>query len=234
MPQTNGRHRKDSETQAAVGPPDPELESLIAPQGYDPELVDDVATLETPAQQRRKAIRFLIISLILLAIGFWFCTPRNLVIPANLDDPAPFGIYDRPLPPSNKFLEDVIPRNVGNFKLVDLKKGQAYEAPYIGATVVTATYLDEAGNPVTVAMIQAESYINARRYLENYKTLLEEQANITNWSERLYIEKNYIQWSAPNFADRAYGLAWNNDRYFIAVTSPISAAQQALAAEFPF
>ncbi len=51
--------RKDSEIQAAEGAADPELESLIAPQGYDADLVDDVATMETPAQQRKKAIRFL-------------------------------------------------------------------------------------------------------------------------------------------------------------------------------
>ena len=50
MMDTNGRP-KDSEIQAAEGPPDPELESLIAPQGYSPELVDEVATMETPRQQ---------------------------------------------------------------------------------------------------------------------------------------------------------------------------------------
>ena len=82
--------------------------------------------------------------------------------------------------------------------------------------------------------LEADSYINARRYLENYKTLLNERTNVTEWQETLYIEDNFIQWTAPNFADRAYGLAWNNDRYFIAVTSPVSAAQQAVAAEFPY
>ncbi|MCK6628674.1 MAG: hypothetical protein L6R45_26280 [Anaerolineae bacterium] len=233
MPETNGRP-KDSELQAAQGPPDPELESLIAPQGYNPELVDDVATMETPAQQRRAAIRFMVISLILLAIGFWLCTPANLVIPANLDDPAPYGIEARPTPPTNKFLEDAMPRTVGEFKLVDLKKEMVFEDPFVGADTVRGTYLDAIGNPATVVMIEAKSYINARRYLENYKKLLEERATLTEWKERLYIEDNYIQWAAPDFADRAYGLAWNNDRYFIAVTSPISATQQALAAAFPY
>lgn len=233
MSETNGRP-KDSELQAAEGPPDPELESLIAPQGYNPELVDDVATMETPAQQRRAAIRFMVISLILLAIGFWLCTPANLVIPANLDDPAPYGIEARPTPPTNKFLEDAMPRTVGEFKLVDLRKEMVFEDPFVGADTVQATYLDAIGNPVTVVMIEAKSYINARRYLENYKKLLQERATLTGWKERLYIEDNYIQWAAPDFADRAYGLAWNNDRYFIAVTSPISATQQALAAAFPY
>jgi hypothetical protein len=233
MSQTNGR-RKDSEVQSAEGSPDPELDSLIAPQGYDPDLVDQVATLETPAQQRNKAIRFMLISIVLLAIAFWLCTPANLIIPTNLNDPAPYGLDDRPTPPTNKFLEDAMPRQVGNFKLVDLQKKRVFEDPYIGAETVQGLYLDETGNPVSVVMIQADSYINARRYLENYKKLLEAQANITAWQERLYIEENYIQWSAPGFADRAYGLAWNNDRYFISVTSPISVAQQALAAEFPY
>jgi hypothetical protein len=230
---TNGR-AKDSELQAAEGPPDPELESLIAPQGYSPELVDEVATMETPGQQRRSALRFMIISLILLAVGFWLCTPANLVIPAGLNDPAPYGIDNRPTPPTNKFLEDAMPRALAEFKLVDLKKEQVFDDPFVGADVVRGTYLDEIGNPASVVMIQADSYINARRYLENYKKFLEERATITNWQERLYIEDNYIQWSAPGFADQAYGLAWNNDRYLIAVTSPISATQQALAAAFPF
>jgi hypothetical protein len=231
MSASNGR-RKDSEIQAAEGPPDPELESLIAPQGYDPELVDDVATLETPVQQRNQAIRFMIISLILVAIGFWFCSPANLIVP-NFSQ-APYDIDQRPTPPQNKFLEDAIPRDLEGFTLVDLKKEKVYEDPYIGADVVRATYIDDVGNPATVVMIQAESYINARRYLENYKTLLEEQATLVEWQERLYIEDNFIQWAAPDFADRAYGLAWNNDRYFIAITAPISATQQALAQVFPY
>jgi hypothetical protein len=83
-------------------------------------------------------------------------------------------------------------------------------------------------------MIEADSYINARRYIENYKKMLQERATVTDMKERIYIDKNYLQWSAPDFADKAYGLAWNNDRYFIAVTSPISATQQALAAAFPY
>lgn len=231
MPETNGR-RKDSELQAALGPADPELESLIAPQGYAPELVDEVATLETPAQQRNKAIRFMLIAVALVAIGFWLCTPANLVIP-KFDEP-PYGINERPTPPLDKFLEEAIPRTVGEFKMVDLKKGQVFVDPFVGAWLIQATYLDNVGNPVTVIMIQAESYINARRYLENYKKLLHEQANVVEWAERLYIDKNFIQWSAPGFADRAYGLAWNNERYFIAVTSPIKSAQESLAAQFPY
>ena len=231
MTASNGQ-RKESEVQAAAGPPDPELESLIAPQGYDPELVDDVAEMETPAQQRRKAIRFGIVMLILIAIGFWFCTPANLVIPQFPE--APFGIHERPLPPQDKFLDAAVPRTVGNFQLVDLKKEQVFEDPYVGAVVVQATYVDDNGHPVTVVLIEAESYINARRYLENYKRLLDERTNVTEFQEKLYISENFIQWAAPDFADRAYGLAWNNDRYFIAVTSPISEAQRALAAEFPY
>lgn len=228
---TNG-HRKESQVQAAEGPPDPELESLIAPQGYNPEMVDDVATLETPAQQRWSAIKFMVVMLVLLAIGFWLCLPADLVVPEH--PTAPYGIHQRPLPSSNKFVKDVIPKTVGNFKLVDLKTEQAFADPYIGAFLVRATYVDDVGNPVTVVMIEADSYINARRYLENYKELITEQANPIEWQEKLYIEENFIQWAAPNFADQAYGLAWNNDRYFIAVTSPISAAQQAVAAEFPY
>lgn len=231
MPTTNGRP-KDSEVQAADGPPDPELESLIAPQGYNPELVDEVATLETPAQQRRQAIRFLIASLILVGIGFWFCTPANLKVPELPE--MPYNISQRPTPPTNKFLEDAIPRTVAGFKLVDLKKEKVYEDPYIGATVVRATYVDSSGAPATVVMIQADSYINARRYLENYKTLLHQRAPLAEWQERLYIEDNFIRWAAPGFADRAYGLAWNNDRYFVAVTSPVQSAQQALARAFPY
>lgn len=231
MPATDSRP-KDSEIQAAEGPPDPELESLIAPQGYSAELVDDIATLETPAQQRRAAIRLLLVLLALVAIGFWLCTPANLVVPEFAS--APYNIHERPLPPPNKFLEDAIPRTVSQFKLVDLKKEQVFEEPYIGAVVIRATYVDQIGNPVTVVMVNADSYINARRYLENYKKVLEQQAHITEWQEKLYIEENFIQWSAPGFADRAYGLAWNNDHYFIAVTSPISTAQQKMAVDFPY
>ena len=227
---TNGR--KDSEIQATEGPPDPELDSLIAPQGYDAELVDDVATMQTPAQQRRSALKFFIFLVIILAIAFWLCTPANFVAPDL--QPAPYSIHERPLPPSDKFLSDAIPRTVGNFKMVDLKSERVYEEPYIGANTLQATYVNDIGQPVSVVVIEAESYINARRYLENYKKLLNERTEVTEWEERLFIDENFIQWAAPTFADRAYGLAWNNEQYFISVTSPISAAQQALAEDFPY
>ncbi len=224
--------RKDSEIQAAEGPADPELESLIAPQGYNADLVDEVATLETPAQQRKKAIRFLFYMFLLVAIGYWFCLPANLVIPDL--PPSPYDLHERPLPPEDKFLSEAIPKNVGAFRLVDLREEQVFEDPYVGETVQQATYIDDIGNPVTVIMFKADSYINARRYLENYKKLLHNRTTITNWQEKLYIEENFIQWTAPDFADKIYGLAWNNGRYFISVTSPISKAQQTLAAEFPY
>lgn len=233
MSETNGRP-KDSEVQSALGPADPELDSLIAPQGYNPDMVDEVATLETPAQQRNSAIRFGIISLILLAIGFWFCTPANFVKPVGVDEPAPFDVDKRLTPPTNKYLEDTFPQTVGDFKRVDLKKEQVFDDPYVGATLVRATYVDPLGRPASVVMIQADSYINARRYLENYKIMLNSRATVVEWKERLYIEDNYIQWAAPDFADQAYGLAWNNDGYFVAITAPVSATQQALVKVFPY
>jgi hypothetical protein len=169
---------------------------------------------------------------ILVAILFWFCTPADLVVP-DLPD-APYNIHERPLPPQDKFLENVVPQTVGEFQLVDIKKEQVFEEPYTGAVTVQATYIDNQGNPVSVVLIEAESYINARRYLENYKTMLEQRTTLTEWQEKLYIEENFIQWVAPDFADRSYGTAWNNQRYLIAVTSPISSAQRALTAEFPY
>lgn len=229
---TPHKPRKESEIQAAEGPPDPELDSLIAPQGYDPELVDDVATMETPAEQRRKAIKFMVGMFVLMAIGFWFCTPADLEVPELPS--APYNIHQRPLPPADKFLKDAIPKTAGNLKLVDLKEEQIFEAPFIGEVVLQATYVDSAGSPVTVVMFEADSYINARRYLENYKNLLQERTTLAEWQERLYIEDNFIRWSAPDYADKAHGLAWNNDHYFIAVTSPISAALQDLASNFPY
>ena len=224
--------RKDSDIQAADGSPDPELDSLIAPQGYDAETVDDIATMQTPQQQRRAAIRFMVMMVIGVAIMCWFCTPSDMVVPEFPE--APYALDERPAPPNDKFLKDAIPKAIGDFRQVDIKTSQVFEDPYVGAIAVEATYVDSIGNPVTVVMIEAESYINAKRYLQNYKQFLEERTTLTEWQEKLYIEDNFIQWAAPDFANRAYGLAWNNGRYFVSVTSPIQAAQQALAAEFPY
>jgi hypothetical protein len=226
--------RKISEIQAAEGPPDPELESLIAPQGYAPSLVDEIASLESPRQQRWKGIRFLLYMVGLVAIGFWFCTPSDLIVPANWNEAAPFGLDDRPAVPTNKFLKDVIPRQVGGFKLVDLREERAYEDPYIGAEIVKATYINQAGAPVLVIMSQAESYINARRYLENYQRLLDTQAEVTVWQARLHIDRNYIRWAAPGYANQAYGVAWNNQSHFISVTSPVPDVVETMAAAFPY
>ena len=233
MADQNGR-KKDSELQSAAGPADPELESLIAPQGYAADFVDDIATMETPAQQRRQGIRFVLTLIILLALGFWFCTPSDFIAPENIDVPAPYGLDERPVVPTNIFLKDVFPQTVAGLTLVDVTEEKAYEDPYIGADIVRATYVNDEGIPAVVVMSTAGSYINARRYLENYKTLIETRATPLEWQERLHIEDNYIQWAAPGFADQSYGLAWNNEGHFISITSPIREVQEALATDFPY
>jgi len=226
--------RKDSELQSAEGPPDPELESLIAPQGYDPDFVDEIATMESLAVQRRKGIRFVLMLIIVVGIGFWFCTPSDFVAPENLDEPAPFGIDTRPTIPTNKFLKNMVPQTIGPLKLVDVTEEKAYEDPYIGADIVRATYVDAEGIPGVVILTDAGSYINARRYLENYKKLIEQRVDPIEWQERLHIEDNYIQWAAPGFVDLSYGLAWNNEGHFISVTSPVREVQEALVSGFPY
>jgi hypothetical protein len=174
----------------------------------------------------------MIYALLILAVLFWLCTPANLIIPELPD--APYNIHHRPPPPQDKFLKDAVPKSLNGFTLVDLRQEQVFEEPYIGANTIQATYVDNLGHPVTVVLIEAESYINARRYLENYKKLIQERTTPTEWQEKLHIEDNFIQWAAPDFADRAYGIAWNNGRYFIAVTSPVQEAEQAIAAQFPY
>ena len=44
---------KETETQATTDPVPAEFDSAIAPQGYEPELVEEIADMETPGQKRR-------------------------------------------------------------------------------------------------------------------------------------------------------------------------------------
>ena len=84
----------------------------------------------------------------------------------------------------------------------------------------------------------AVNYLDVLQALVSQQSLersqLQARRDLAEWQESIYIEDSFIQWAAPGFADRAYGLAWNNDRYFIAVTSPISSSYETLAAEFPY
>lgn len=231
MPGENGLAR-ESDIRATTDPPEPEWESSIAPQGYAPELVDEIAEMETPGQQRRKVIRWAIFTLLLIVATIWLCIPRNADLPTG--DPAPYNIGQRPRPPMYIHLTDLVPETVGDFKLVRAEEKQFFEDPYIGALGVVAAYVDADLNPVQVILIDAKSDINARRYLQNYKVLLVESVRDAEVKDLIWLDHSYVQWQAPSFADRAYGLAWSNNKFFIAVTAPSQTAQENMAALFPY
>jgi hypothetical protein len=231
MPDGNGR-RRESDIRSTTDPVPPEWESSIAPQGYEPEMVDDIAAMETPAQQRRGLVRWLVITLLLFAATFFFCIPRNAELPTG--DPPPYNISQRPRPPTDVFVKDMIPKTVENYRLVHLEETQMYNEPFVGARAVLATFLSPDSQPVLVTMIDAQSDINARRYLRNYKSLLTEKTRGAEVKDLIRFDHSYVQWYAPALVDRGYGLAWSNGRFFLAVTSSNQVAQEGLAANFPY
>jgi len=228
----NGNYRKEAETQATTDPAPEEFDSNIAPQGYEPQLVQEIADLETPPQKRRKAIRYLIWAALLLLIATYFCTPRNVERPNDI--PIPYGLENRPLPSSDLFLYQIAPQSLGNFKLVHQQVERSYEKPFVGAEIATATYTNPQGRAVTVWVIDAGSYINANRYLRGLRTLLQETAGTGQVADRIWLDHSFLAWEAPELANRTYGFAWNNDRFYYSVTGANKEDRDFFVENFPY
>ena len=165
---------KETETQATVDPVPAEFDSAIAPQGYEPELVEEIADMETPAQKRRKAVRYLIWTAILFVGAIYMCRPSADELPNDI--PIPYELASRPLPPADIFLRQVAPRELGDFTRVHQNVERSFQEPFVGAEIATATYLNSDGEAATISIINAGSYINANRYLTGLRDFLEEDA----------------------------------------------------------
>jgi hypothetical protein len=131
------KYRKETETQATSDPIPEEFDSAIAPQGYEPELVEDIADMETPEEKRRKAIRYLIWTALLLILATYFCLPRGLERPNDIS--IPYGLENRPLPSSELFLYQIAPKSLGEFELVHQQVERSFEEPFVGAEIAMAT-----------------------------------------------------------------------------------------------
>lgn len=225
-------YRKETETQATNSPVPEEFDSAIAPQGYQAELVEEIAAMETPQQKRRKAIRYLIWTVLLIIGTIYVCIPRNAERPNDI--PIPFGLETRPLPSSKLFLRQIAPQAVGDFTLVHQVVEQSFEEPFVGADIATATYTNAEGRAVTVSIINAGSYINANRYLKGLKSFLEEEGQATNIVDRIWLKHSFLEWEAPTLANRAYGFAWNNDRFYYSVTGANQEDRDFVVENFPY
>ncbi|MFQ5575801.1 MAG: hypothetical protein ACE5G8_02305, partial [Anaerolineae bacterium] len=231
MPQSAGA-RKESEVQATTDPIPAELDSPIAPQGYQADFVTDIANLENPAQKRAGAIRLLLFGLLMVALVLWPCPiPNPQELPG--DAPIPYGIERRPLPPTDLFLEQIAPKSLGEYRLVNQTVQRVFEEPFVGATVAVATYTNPNGGVATVWIINAESYINAKRYMKGLKAFLQSQKNAAV-VDYIWQEHNFIEWEAPELANRAYGFAWSNRHFYYSVTSASKEVTHFFAQNFPY
>ncbi|MFQ5613509.1 MAG: hypothetical protein ACE5H9_15400 [Anaerolineae bacterium] len=230
MTDDNGPTRQ-SDIRSTTDPIPEEWESNIAPQGYEPEMVDDIADMEPPARQRRSAIRWGIATVLLIFATFFFCIPRNAERPN--DEPAPFNLDQRPRPPADVFLKDLPPQTVGDFNLVLSRENQFFERPYVGARGMVTVYRDANGESVQVLLIDARSDINARRFLRGLKELLQQddQAEIR---DRIWLDYSFVEWFAPTQGEQPYGLAWNNRNYYILVSAASLEALEGVAAAYPY
>ncbi len=229
---TDRKYRKETETQATSDPVPEEFDSAIAPQGYEPELVEDIADMETPEEKRRKAIRYLIWTALVLIVATYFCLPRGLERPNDI--PIPYGLENRPLPSPELFLYQIVPKSLGEFERVHQQVERSFEEPFVGAEIAMATYTNPRGRVVTVWIINAGSYINANRYLRGLKTFLAEEVGATKVVDRIWLEHSFLEWEAPKLANRAYGFAWSNEHFYYSVTSANKEDRDFFVENFPY
>jgi hypothetical protein len=223
---------KETETQATSSPVPEEFDSPIAPQGYAPDLVEDIADMETPQQKRGKAIRYLIWTVLLIIATIFFCLPRNAELPSDV--PIPYNLEARPLPAANLFLYQIAPKTLGDFRQVHQDVARSYEEAFLGAVIATSTYVNDQGQVVTVSIINAGSYINANRYLRNLKTYLEEDVKASHMVERIWLENSFLEWEAPQMGNQAYGFAWSNQNFYYSVLSANQAERDFFVENFPY
>lgn len=226
------QYPKETETQATNSPVPEDFDSPIAPQGYEPELVEEIADMETPQQKRRKVVRYLIWTVLLIVGISFFCIPRGAEKPNDLL--IPYGLEERPLPASNLFLRQIAPKTLGSFTLVHQTVAKSFTEPFVGADIATATYTNPQGRVVTVSIINAESYINANRYLKGLKAFLQEEGGSTEIVDRIWLEHSFLEWTAPNLANRAYGFAWSNEYFYYSATSAHQEDRDFFAENFPY
>jgi len=223
---------KETETQATNSPVPEELDSPIAPQGYEPELIEEIAEMETPREKRAKAIRYLVWSILLMLGAFFFCIPRGAERPNDM--PIPYNLAERPLPSSKLFLYQIAPQELGDFKRVHQEVARSYDQPFVGAEIATAIYTNSQGRAVIVSIINAGSYINANRYLRGLKAILLSEGRATHMSDRIWLETSFIEWEAPTQPERAYGFAWSNDQFYFSVVGPNKTDRDFFATNFPY
>ena len=222
---------KETETQATIDPIPVEFDSAIAPQGYDPELVEEIADMETPGQKRRKVIRGLIGTVLLIVATLYFCAPDQSELPPDI--PIPYGLESRELPRKDLFLYQIAPLAVGDFKRVHQNVDRSYEKPFVGADIATSIYVNDQGQTVTLSIINASSYINANRYLKGVSTSLAETGGNVDVTERIWLSPSFVEWNNADRGNEAYGFAWSNENFYFSVTSALEESRDFFAENFP-
>jgi hypothetical protein len=230
----NGQgYRKETETQATTDPVPEDFDSSIAPQGYDPDLVEEIADMETAHQKRRKAIWYLIWTVVIMAAATFFCLPLDEEPPPDV--PIPYNLEARPQPASDLFLRQIAPKQIGDFKLVHQQEERLFRDPFVGADVAMATYIRESDSAAgTIWIIDTGSYINANRYLTGLKSQLMEEDRVPQLVDRIWLQHSFLHWEAPSLDNRAYGFAWSNERYFFQVVSATQETRDYLVENFPY
>ena len=223
---------KETETQATVDPVPAEFDSAIAPQGYEPELVEEIADMETPGQKRRKTIRGIIGTVLVIVATIYFCAPDEAALPPDI--PIPYGIESRELPPDDLFLYQIAPKTLGNFNRVHQNVDRSYEDPFVGAEIATSTYVNDQGQAVTLSIINASSYINANRYLEGVSASLAETDDDVEIVERIWLQHSFVAWDNANLGNQNYGFAWSNEHFYFSVTSALEEPRDFFAENFPY
>lgn len=225
--------RKESEIQATSDPPPAEIPSPIAPQGYEEEFVEDIAQMETAGQKRGKALRYLIFMVLGFFLIVYFCVPRNSTdLPSNVE--IPYNLQDRPLPPTDLFLHQIPPKTLGDYTIVHRKVERSFEKPFVGAEIAQFTYVNPQGQTATLNIINAESYINAKRYLSSLKIILNEEVDATEVVDFIWQEHNFLQWEVPDWAERRYGFAWSNQHFYYSVYSGNEDTRDFIVENFPY
>ncbi|MEM7034517.1 MAG: hypothetical protein AAF629_33560 [Chloroflexota bacterium] len=223
---------KETETQATIDPVPAEFDSAIAPQGYEPELVEEIADMETPGQKRRQVIRGIISTLLFLGAVIFFCAPNETELPPDI--PIPYGIASRELPRSDLFLYQIAPKSVGGFNRVHQNVERSYQEPFVGAEIATSVYVNDQGQTVTLSIINASSYINANRYLEGLSKQLEEEGGSPEVVKRIWLQHSFVEWDNAALSNQTFGFAWSNEHFYFSATSALEESRNFFAENFPY
>lgn len=152
---------------------------------------------------------------------------------ALVNMPAPYGIDERPAVPAGVDLEDLWPRDVPGYRIVQTYAVDSFAGAALPRGGVSFVYDGPGGRVQTVAA-QTASESQARRFVSGLSEQVKKGRVSSHLTRTLPGRSAFFQWHVSSLEEFAYGIVWTNGPWVFGVASSSQAARDAVADAFPY